>query len=121
MRRHGTVSQAAIFQSMLLHQQNLQFELAGPKEQKASIFVNFDRVMKDVNVVLHIAAFVGVTLDHAGAKRALAAALGAETKTKSSDVKPDRDAFWTTASEALYQGSNFPLIERVARSVGWDL
>lgn len=121
LRRHGTTSHAAIFQSMLLHQQNLQFELAGPKEQKASIFVNFDRAMRDVNVILHIAAFVGRDLTHAEAKAALAATLGAETKTKSSDVKLDRSAFWTTATEALYQNSKFPQIEMVARSVGWEL
>ncbi|HEU0222617.1 MAG TPA: sulfotransferase domain-containing protein [Paracoccaceae bacterium] len=121
LRQHGTTAHASIFHSMLLHQQNLQFELAGPKEQKASIFVNFDRVMKDVNTVLHIAAFVGRQIGHAEAKEALERTLGAETKTKADKVSVDREALWTSKAEAIYQNSTFPQIVMVARSVGWEL
>jgi hypothetical protein len=121
LRTHGTTSHAAIFQAMLLHQQNLQFELASPREQKASIFVNFDNVLRDVNTILHVAGFVGRDVSFAEAQAALEATKAAETKTKADKVTVDREALWSSKAEKLYQESIFPRIIMTARAVGWDL
>ncbi len=118
LERHGLRGHLGVFRDMVLLRSILASPLAPPVLGPRTIFVNFDAIRSDAAAALPVARFLGSQLTDDEVRAALASALAAETKTKATEITLDREALWTDAAEALYAGSQFPMIKSMAEDLG---
>ena len=120
MKRHGVVGHLNIFTEFVLLRSMVVSPLGPPILQKKTYFVNFDQVRDKPETAAGIAQFLGIELADNEVMAAVHAALGAETKTRATELSLDRDALWSDEAEALYAASTFPAIKAMAESLGLE-
>lgn len=120
LKRHGTVAHLGVFREFTLLRSIVVSPLAPAILQKNTYFVNFDQLRADPSKAVAIADFLGTELDEAAILSRMQDALGAETKTKATDIEIDRAAIWSDEAEMIYNTSRFPAIKAMAEELGLE-
>lgn len=82
-------------------------------------FLNFESLLKDPQIGERLALFLGLSPDQM--PPALAASRAAETKTKATDIRVDRESFWSERAEITYTKLRAEDYASKGRSLGWQL
>lgn len=118
LQRHGVGPHLTIVRNMVLLHHVLEHKLGDPALRRKSLFVNFEDALKSPAEVSRIAEFLDLPLKPAAAKALHGDVLGAETKTKATNLSIDRDALWTKEAEEIYANSLFPKAVEIGRLEG---
>ena len=118
LKRQGVTGHLSIFRDMIFLRSIVMSSLCPPLLKAKTTFVNFDEIRANPEAALPLARFLGTTFNDKMVFEKLQNALGAETKTKATEVPIDRDALWTAEAEALYAASEFPAIKAMAETLG---
>lgn len=120
LKKHGLTAHLAVFREIVLLLSIVLSPLAPPVLRKNTIFVNFDEIRAKPRAALPLARFLQVELSEVEVLERLETALGAETKTKATEIALDRDALWSDEAESLYARSQFPAIKTMAEELGLE-
>lgn len=121
LEQHGLWGQLNVFKNLVYYHMIAHHSLLPENQKNRAYFVNFQTVLQDAGIVRDIAAFVGRPVSEQGAENIHAAALSAETKTKTVGLDIDRDALWSDQAHSLYDMSELAPLVEIARRQGMDL